>query len=102
MDCSPWPESSRAVSEPSRAFPHCWTDSPEKSNKERLEWIGLVRWYIFIPNIIIWVQFGGPLNGKCFYGNLVYLPPQLKMAIRDQDKMLTVVKHKINSMYIGT
>jgi hypothetical protein len=25
----------------------------------------VARWFIFFPNILIWVNFGGPLNGKC-------------------------------------
>jgi hypothetical protein len=25
------------------------------------------RWFIFIPKISIWVYFGGPWNGKCWY-----------------------------------
>jgi hypothetical protein len=41
----------------------------------------VARWYIFIPKLRIWVDFGGPWNGKCwhillpigiFYGNLIY------------------------------
>jgi hypothetical protein len=24
-------------------------------------------WYIFEPKIPIWVNFGGPKNGKCWY-----------------------------------
>jgi hypothetical protein len=26
----------------------------------------VARWYIFIPKIQIWVNFGGPWNGKCY------------------------------------
>jgi hypothetical protein len=25
----------------------------------------VARWFIFKPKILIWVNFGGPLNGKC-------------------------------------
>jgi hypothetical protein len=40
----------------------------------------VARWFVFKPKIAIWVNFGGPWNGKCwylllpfgiFYGNLV-------------------------------
>jgi hypothetical protein len=31
----------------------------------------VARWYILKPNILIWVNFGEPLNG-IFYGHLVY------------------------------
>jgi hypothetical protein len=27
----------------------------------------VARWYIFKPKIPIWVNFGGPYNGKCWY-----------------------------------
>jgi hypothetical protein len=27
----------------------------------------VARWFIFKPNIPIWVNFGGPWNGKCWY-----------------------------------
>jgi hypothetical protein len=27
----------------------------------------VARWFIFIPNIPIWVNFGGPWNGKCWH-----------------------------------
>jgi hypothetical protein len=27
----------------------------------------VARWFIFIPKIPIWVYFGGPWNGKCWY-----------------------------------
>jgi hypothetical protein len=27
----------------------------------------VARWYIFKPKISIWVNFGGPLNGKVWY-----------------------------------
>jgi hypothetical protein len=42
----------------------------------------VARWYIFIPKIPIWVNFGGPWNGKgwyvlcpfgIFYGQVVYV-----------------------------
>jgi hypothetical protein len=41
----------------------------------------VARWYIFNPKILIWVNFGGSCNGRCwyilwpfgqFYGHLVY------------------------------
>jgi hypothetical protein len=25
------------------------------------------RWYVFKPKIPIWVNFGGPCNGRCWY-----------------------------------
>jgi hypothetical protein len=27
----------------------------------------VARWFIFKPKIPIWVNFGGPWNGKCWY-----------------------------------
>jgi hypothetical protein len=27
----------------------------------------VARWFIFTPKISIWVNFGGPWNGKCWY-----------------------------------
>jgi hypothetical protein len=27
----------------------------------------VARWYVFKPKIPIWVNFGGPWNGKCGY-----------------------------------
>jgi hypothetical protein len=45
-------------------------------------WIRVARWFVFKPKIPIWVIFGGPWNGKCWYilwsfgkvcGHLVYL-----------------------------
>jgi hypothetical protein len=27
----------------------------------------VARWLVFKPKIIIWVNFGDPLNGKCWY-----------------------------------
>jgi hypothetical protein len=33
----------------------------------RIFWNIFARWYIFIPDIPIWVYFGGPWNGKCWY-----------------------------------
>jgi hypothetical protein len=40
--------------------------------------IRVARWYIFKPKISIWVNFWGPLNGKCWYtfgplGNLLVI-----------------------------
>jgi hypothetical protein len=51
--------------------------------------IRVARWYILMPQVPIWVNFGGPLSGKCgyivwlfcillfkfceFYGHLVHL-----------------------------
>jgi hypothetical protein len=37
--------------------------------------IRVARWYIFKPKITIWVNLGGPLNGKCwyFYATLEYV-----------------------------
>jgi hypothetical protein len=36
--------------------------------------IGVARWYISKPKIQIWVKFGRPCNGRCwyFYGHFVY------------------------------
>jgi hypothetical protein len=28
---------------------------------------GVARWYVFKPKIPIWVNYGGPQSGKCFY-----------------------------------
>jgi hypothetical protein len=59
---------------------------------------GVARWYIFKPKIPIWVNFGGPLNGKCwfilrpfgifnarplgkFYGHLVYFTAMSNILI---------------------
>jgi hypothetical protein len=42
----------------------------------------VARWFVFEPHIQIWVNFGGPFNGKCwhflwsfgvYYANLVML-----------------------------
>jgi hypothetical protein len=27
----------------------------------------VARWFVFKPKLPIWVNFGGPLNGKCRY-----------------------------------
>jgi hypothetical protein len=27
----------------------------------------VARWFVFKPKILLWVNFGGPLNGKCWY-----------------------------------
>jgi hypothetical protein len=27
----------------------------------------VARWFVFKPKIPIWVNFGGPCNGKCWY-----------------------------------
>jgi hypothetical protein len=27
----------------------------------------VARWYILRPKIVIWVNFGGPYNGRCYY-----------------------------------
>jgi hypothetical protein len=32
-----------------------------------MTWIRVARWYIFKPKIQIWVNFRGPMIGKCFY-----------------------------------
>jgi hypothetical protein len=41
----------------------------------------VARWFVFKPKIPLWVNFGGPYNGKCWYilwsfgifnGHLVY------------------------------
>jgi hypothetical protein len=32
----------------------------------------VARWYIFRPKIVIWINFGGPCNGRCYYILLVY------------------------------
>jgi hypothetical protein len=29
--------------------------------------VRVARWFVFKPKIPIWVNFGGPLNGKCWY-----------------------------------
>jgi hypothetical protein len=31
------------------------------------DWTGVARWYIFKPKIPIWVNLGGPWNGKGWY-----------------------------------
>jgi hypothetical protein len=50
------------------------------SKSETLFWSRVARWYIFKPNIPIWVNFGGPWNAKgwhivwpygIYYGSLV-------------------------------
>jgi hypothetical protein len=38
----------------------------------------VARWFVFKPKIPIWVNFGGPWNGKCWYilwpfGNVVVI-----------------------------
>jgi hypothetical protein len=31
------------------------------------DWNRVARWFVFKPKIPIWVNFGGPLNGKCWH-----------------------------------
>jgi hypothetical protein len=33
----------------------------------------VARWFVFEPKIPIWVNFGGPWNGKCGYDHLEYI-----------------------------
>jgi hypothetical protein len=45
------------------------SNGSEKSARQTSSWIQsrVARWFIFKQKIPIWVNFGGPLNGTCFY-----------------------------------
>jgi hypothetical protein len=36
-------------------------------NRQFFERTRVARWFILRPKIPIWVHFGGPCNGKCWY-----------------------------------
>jgi hypothetical protein len=38
------------------------------SIRKRLTKARVARWFVFKPKIPIWVNFGGPSNGKCCFG----------------------------------
>jgi hypothetical protein len=37
------------------------------ANGKCQRWSSVASWYIFQPKILIWVNFGGLWNGKCWY-----------------------------------
>jgi hypothetical protein len=40
---------------------------PQTHAQGVLEPIRVARWFVFKPKIPVWVNFGGPLNGKCWH-----------------------------------
>jgi hypothetical protein len=43
------------------------TFESKKTQKRKERKNGVARWFIFKPKIPIWVNFGGSLNGRCWY-----------------------------------
>jgi hypothetical protein len=51
-------------------FLHCQKGKPlgiRQSTNERHFLVRVARWFILKPKIPIWVNFGRPYNGECFY-----------------------------------